>query len=263
MTWVRFDDQFPIHRKIAPLDDATYRLLSEAVFWCSRNHTDGRIAAEELSTLSPRATKPRVANLVRRGSWHEAGFECPSDKCPQPGADGWVIHDYLEYQPTKEKVKAELAAKAERTRQWRERKAGKKPPGDVPGDASRDTSLGTSRDASSDASPSPPRPAPKEGGAGAPQHSPTANGGGAAGGVRNASSTGPQCDRCGNPTTSGYHQRVCIPAETKRVATNRCDQCDATGYLPSGGLCPHDPAAAARAKRGAALARAALAEGDQ
>jgi hypothetical protein len=254
MTWVRFDDQFTIHRKVAPLDDATYRLLTEAVFWCARNTTDGRIAADELSTVSPRATKPRVANLVRRGSWHEAGFDCASEKCPKSGPDGWVIHDYLEYQPTKEKVKAELAAKAERTRRWRERKNG---------DASRDPPNEASRDGTGDASsipsPSPPRPAPKEGGAGAPQHSPAANGGvAAAGGERKATSAGPKCERCGNPATSGYHRRVCAPAEIARMATGACRQCDPAGYLPGGAVCSHDPTAAGRSQRGAAAVRAAL-----
>lgn len=206
---MRFDDQFPIHRKVAPLDDATYRLLSEAVFWCARNTTDGRIAADELPTISPRATKPRVANLVRRGSWHEAGYICDSDRCPEPGPDGWVIHDYLEYQPTKERVKADLAAKAERTRRWRERKNGSNGGGDASRDPPKDEASDGTRDASSDASPSPPRPAPKEGGAVAPQRLPTAVGGGGAAGSVNKPARR-RCPTCGNATDSSYHRNVCV-----------------------------------------------------
>lgn len=202
MTWVRFDDQFPSHRKVAPLDDATYRLLSESVFWCARNLTDGRIAADELSTVSSRASKTRAANLVRRGSWHEAEFECPSDKCPKPGPDGWVIHDYLEYQPTKEQVKTELAAKAERTRRWRERKKS--------GDASQPSSRDASSDLSGDASPSPPRPAPKEAGRGAPLRSPAAQGGGgAASGEQKIQNQARRCPTCGNGIDTPYHRNAC------------------------------------------------------
>lgn len=50
-------------------------------------------------------------------------------------------------------------------------------------------------------------------------------------------------------------------AEATRLAIERCRQCDDTGYLPGGHLCPHDPAVAGRAKRGAAAARAALTGG--
>jgi len=166
VTWVRFDDQFPIHRKVAPLDDATYRLASEAVFWCARNKTDGRIGADELEAISKRGTKPRAARLVERGLWHMAGTWCASAKCPPSGPDGWVLHDYLDYQPTKIQVEADLAAKAERTRKWREAKArGHKRDGG--GDASRDAPQGhhvPDTYGVSDASPSPPRPEGKRGG---------------------------------------------------------------------------------------------------
>lgn len=47
-------------------------------------------------------------------------------------------------------------------------------------------------------------------------------------------------------------------AELMRREIDRCGQCDETGYLPSGAVCPHDPLAGDRAKRGAAEARAAL-----
>jgi hypothetical protein len=46
MTWVRFDDQFPIHRKMTGLSDAAFRLHVLAIFWwmtcvergCERRH---------------------------------------------------------------------------------------------------------------------------------------------------------------------------------------------------------------------------------
>jgi hypothetical protein len=186
LTWVRRDDQASIHRKVAPLDDGCYRLWSEAIEWCSRNGTDGRIAPDELAEIK-RGTPARATVLVGRELWHVAGYVCDSDKCPPSGVDGWVIHDYLDYNPSKAQVRAELAAKAERTRRWRERRA--RDPG---GDASRDGSRNGHRDVS-DASrdgpvmlprPVPPRPEGRRG-VDAPQQPPAADGGEApAGGWR-------------------------------------------------------------------------------
>lgn len=165
MTWVRRDDKASIHRKVAPLNDACYRLWSEAIEWCSRNGTDGRIAPDELPEIK-RGTPARAAVLVGRGLWHQAGQPCDSDKCPPSGVDGWVIHDYLDYNPSNAQVRADLAAKAERTRKWREAKArGHKRDGS--GDASRDASQDRhvpDTYSASDASPSPPRPEGKRGG---------------------------------------------------------------------------------------------------
>jgi hypothetical protein len=163
MPWVRFDDQYPIHRKVAGLTDGAFRLDVEALCWSARNRTDGRIAVDDLPNVDRKArTGRQVAELVRRGRWHEAGYECPSEHCPPSGPDGWVIHDFLEYQPSSDKVAREKAAKAERQRRWIEaRKNGR--------DASKQASHDASKDAApGDAAPAPTRPAPKEGGGGAP-----------------------------------------------------------------------------------------------
>lgn len=161
MSWVRRDDQASIHRKVAPLDDATYRLWSEAIEWCSRNTTDGRISKGELATVSRRASVVRADTLVRQGLWHRAGWHCVSDKCPPSEGDGWVVHDYLDYQPSREKVRAEQAAKAERQRKWQEKRRQQK---DASQDTSKDASQRASPDVSKDDAPSPPRPEGKRGG---------------------------------------------------------------------------------------------------
>lgn len=199
MTWVRRDDQASIHRKVAPLDDATYRLWSEAIEWCSRNGTDGRIAPDELAEIK-RGTRPRAAKLVERGLWHAAGYLCDSPKCPQWGPAGWVIHDYLDYNPSKEQVQLERAAKAERTRKWREAKAN--------GDASHGHhETGTRRArVPSPSRPVPPRP--EGGGDGVPDAPPAADGDGVAAGGRRSQPQRP-CPVCGNAMTSAYHRNVC------------------------------------------------------
>lgn len=100
MPWVRFDDNYPTSRKVGGLSDAAFRLHTEAIFWCARELTDGRIAGDELKQVSGIARPDRhVAELVRRGLWAETD-------------DGWEIHDYLKYQPSRAKVLADRDAKA-------------------------------------------------------------------------------------------------------------------------------------------------------
>lgn len=107
MPWVRFDDQFPIHRKVDGLSDAAYRLHTSAIFWSARNLTDGFVSREDLDGVTARVRTPArfAAECVKRELWHDARQDCPSEYCPGPvDEDGWVIHDYWDYQPSKEQV---------------------------------------------------------------------------------------------------------------------------------------------------------------
>lgn len=224
MTWVRFDDQFPIHRKIGGLNDRLYRLANEAIFWCARNLTDGRVRAAELAQVRGRATPVDAAELVQRGIWHDAGYDCPSDKCPPSGADGWAIHDYWDYQPSREKVLRERAAKAERQRRWMEKRFSK---------PSQDGSDDTSRDASVDESLTP-TPSPS------PTPSPP----------RREAGTG------GVPEATADRRQAADAAADGRKNQNHADPPPVDWRtLPAAGV-PREPEDAARARRGAAAARA-------
>jgi hypothetical protein len=120
--WVRFDDQFPIHRKVDGLSDAAYRLHTSAIFWSARNLTDGFVSREDLDGVTARVRTPArfAAECVKRGVWHGARQSCPSEKCPGPvDSDGWVIHDYWEYQPSKAQVTRDRGATARRQAKWR------------------------------------------------------------------------------------------------------------------------------------------------
>ena len=122
MPWVRFDDQFTIHRKVDGLSDAAFRLHASAIFWSARNLTDGFVSREDLDGVTARVRTPArfAAECVRRGVWHDAREQCLSEKCPGPVyGDGWVIHDYWEYQFTKEQVVRARDASAKRQAKWR------------------------------------------------------------------------------------------------------------------------------------------------
>jgi len=122
MPWVRFDDQYSIHRKVDGLSDAAFRLHTSAIFWSARNLTDGFVSEEDLGGVTARVRTPArfAAECVRRGVWHSAREPCDSEKCPAPVDNhGWVIHDYWQYQPKKEQVKRDQAAAARRQAKWR------------------------------------------------------------------------------------------------------------------------------------------------
>lgn len=175
MPWVRFDDQYPIHRKVETLSDAAFRLHTAAIFWCARNLTDGRVSTVDLDSVAPkkmRRPEKFVVELVERGVWHEPGQACGSPKCPlstAPVDGGWVLHDYFDYQPTKAKVTAEREAKAERQRRWMENQKRRASDASKDGTSQRkDASQDGTVDASRDSAPYPPRPE-KGGGGDAPE----------------------------------------------------------------------------------------------
>src|SRR5690606_22860980 len=160
------------------------------IFWCARNLTDGFVPAEDVSDVSAvRRPHKVIPRLVARGLLHEAGHICDSPKCPPaPGGEGWVLHDYWDYQPSKQKVRAEREAKRQRQERWLAKRNGRQ----------RDASQDVSRAAT------PPRPAPKEAGRVPRSTARRHEGGDAARGENSRDS--PVCRRCGNRTNSSYHQ---------------------------------------------------------
>lgn len=118
MPWVKLDDRFPSHRKIALLSDRAFRLHVSAICWCAENLTDGRISDRELALVTRvRGVKATAKQLEDAGLWDRTD-------------DGWVIHDYLDYNPSREQVLLERKKNAERQERFRRRKNGKPTPPD-------------------------------------------------------------------------------------------------------------------------------------
>lgn len=227
MPWVRFDDQYPDHPKVGPLSDRLYRLHNRAIFWCARHTTDGIIRAELLPDVWRKARATDAAELARRGLLHTADDPpCPSPKCPPAGPDGWVVHDYWDYQPRRAAVEAERKAKAERQKRWRaKRRSGDASTGDRV-DASNMVSTPTRVDVSRDAlvtpAPPPPRPAPKEAGGGAPRSGPAGPGrppaAADAGGAASGRPTPPAPPGKPDPSTLAETRRALAAATAKHRA---------------------------------------------
>jgi len=112
MPWIRLDDQFPDHPKVIEAGPLASWLYVCGIGYCNRLLTDGFIPLGQVRKLADVDSAGELAaRLVAVGLWDEA-------------EGGYRIHDYLEYQPSAEEVKAERAGNARRQQEWRGRNKG-------------------------------------------------------------------------------------------------------------------------------------------
>jgi hypothetical protein len=120
MPWVKLDDRFPSHRKVALLSDRAFRLHVSAICWCSHNLTDGRISDREMTLVAHvRGLKATAKQLEDAGLWDRTD-------------DGWIVHDFLDYNPSREQALAERKKNAARQEKFRQKRNGKPVPPDGP-----------------------------------------------------------------------------------------------------------------------------------
>lgn len=93
MSWVRLDDGYPEHSKVADLTDAAFRADVEGTCFSSRSKRDGHIPSGVALRLWGRGA---ITELVAAGRWHE-GHGCGSEDCIHGPGDGYIVHDFLEY----------------------------------------------------------------------------------------------------------------------------------------------------------------------
>jgi hypothetical protein len=107
MPWTRLDDGFHQHPKILALSDSAHRLFVDTLNWAVANLTDGHVPTHLPNICLPHGTdrtrKAAIAELVGSGLWTQNGV-------------GWVIHDFGDYQETKEEVRARREKWANRKR---------------------------------------------------------------------------------------------------------------------------------------------------
>lgn len=106
MTWARLEDTFPDHPKVMALSDAAFRQHVSAICYASRFNTDGEI--NHLALKAIRGSRSIATQLVRAGVWDET-------------ADGWSIHDFLDYNPSREEAAAKRVTRAEAGRRGGQR----------------------------------------------------------------------------------------------------------------------------------------------
>jgi hypothetical protein len=105
--WANLDDQFPKHPKVIGLTDGAFRLHVSGICYAAQYRTDGLVDIETVPLLMRRYRKGLLDELIRKGHWHDAGEGCDTDTC-QPGQPGnYVIHDYLQWNRSRDAIAAE------------------------------------------------------------------------------------------------------------------------------------------------------------
>ena len=94
MPFLLVDDGFDEHPKLEDLSDRAFRLHVSGLCYCARRLTDGLISEKAARGLCARlrAKKQHVSELVEAGLWVDYG--------PR----GFIVHDYLEHNPTRDEV---------------------------------------------------------------------------------------------------------------------------------------------------------------
>ena len=100
MPWFKLDDSFAVHPKVLHAGNAATGLWVRCGTYSAQFLLDGHIPSK---TVREFGNAREVASLLEVGLW----VPCADD-------DGYLIPDYLEYNPSKEQVLAERAANRER-----------------------------------------------------------------------------------------------------------------------------------------------------
>jgi hypothetical protein len=103
VSWLRLDDSYPEHPKLASLTDSAFRAHVRCMAYCARHLTDGYVPASVVreyagSVLGELTATPRI------------GSSSLLEECD----GGFMVHDYLDYNPTREKVLADRKREADR-----------------------------------------------------------------------------------------------------------------------------------------------------
>jgi hypothetical protein len=147
--WFKIDDAFHCHPKVMDAGTPAIGLYVRCGSWAAQQVTDG-VVPKKVARGYGTARMARA--LVDAGLWHETGHDCES--CPETDANSYVIHQYLERNPSRVETDLARDAKTKRQQKWRE---GKKKP-QVIEEAAPDVDASTPRQG--DAAPAPARPAP-------------------------------------------------------------------------------------------------------
>jgi hypothetical protein len=104
MTWFKVDDGFHSHPKTIAAGNAAIGLWTRCGSHCSSYTTNGFVPKNIAKAFG---TPAQVQRLLEVGLWREV-------------SGGYQMHDFLDFNPTAEKVLADRAEAAERKRRWRE-----------------------------------------------------------------------------------------------------------------------------------------------
>lgn len=117
MSWLKTDDKMPEHPKVEPLSDAAYRLHSHALHYAARYETDGFIPSAAIGGLTRHRNKqPLLQELLSATGVRPDGAPLWTEV-----TGGWMIHDFLEYNPSHAEQEAKREKACERMQRVRSR----------------------------------------------------------------------------------------------------------------------------------------------
>ena len=100
--WVRLDDRFPWHPKVIGLSHPAFRTFVEGLCYAGAHLTNGFVPA-------PIPRPKDAGELVKARLW-----------IPD-GSNGWIVHDFHDWNPSADDVRRRRLADAERKRRSRDR----------------------------------------------------------------------------------------------------------------------------------------------
>jgi hypothetical protein len=102
MAWVRFDDSYREHPKIVYAGRQAREIHEAMIFYSARNLTDGLIHENQIPVLAAYSEVKDWRAALKRLMVIVDGFD---DPLVHAEPDGWYrLHDYHDYQPTKQEV---------------------------------------------------------------------------------------------------------------------------------------------------------------
>ena len=95
--FVRLDHGMPENPKVAGISDSAFRLYIQAICWCSRQETDGKIPLAMMRRLGPAKSAVELARA----------------ELVETTETGYTIHDYLDFQRSSKEISAYRSARGE------------------------------------------------------------------------------------------------------------------------------------------------------
>lgn len=106
MSWAKLDDTFHAHPKCNRAGLEAVGLYALAISYSAQYDLNGEIDHEWVNQKAGRRGEMLAERLVAAGLW-------------EPRNDGWAIHDYLDYNPSRTESRGKRAAAKERMRELR------------------------------------------------------------------------------------------------------------------------------------------------
>jgi hypothetical protein len=109
MAWIKIDDSFPDHPKVVGLSDTAFRVHISGLCYCGKYLTDGKVPMKIAARFAEENMEV-IAELSLAGLWLE-----------DLSNNGFIIHDYLTHQTSKDQVEIKRANLRERQKRYREK----------------------------------------------------------------------------------------------------------------------------------------------